>query len=369
MAEILGVGCTHRPLMLRPNEDWTFMMRAALDDPAMPEEMKNPANWPAPLREELGNDWGASSAARGREVYRAHFAEARRAIDEFKPDLIVMWGDDQYENFKEDIVPPFAVLAYDDQDIQPWAHRRSPWNPWNEPKDKTLRVRGHREAGKYLASGLIEAGIDVGYAYKPLHHPMGHAFENTVLLLDDERRGFDYPLVQFAVNCYGRRVNAARGLRLPLAMSDEIRNLDPPSARTRIAACRSAPPPRGSWRTARGGSRCGVVVVVAFVPDREELAAVARCRRPTAALYDALETGDYATWHAYTTDQIEDSGQHEVLNWFCLLGRDGGARPQAGQGDVSRKLGLCVAGRLRALPRLVAGLPAVRRSTCPRSTT
>ncbi len=38
------------------------------------------------------------------------------------------------------------------------------------------------------------------------------------------------------------------------------------------------------------------------------------------ALYDALETGDYAAWHRYTTDQIEESGQHEVLNWFCLLG-------------------------------------------------
>ena len=37
-------------------------------------------------------------------------------------------------------------------------------------------------------------------------------------------------------------------------------------------------------------------------------------------LYDALEKGDYATWHRYTTDEIEDSGQHEVLNWFCLLG-------------------------------------------------
>ncbi len=66
--------------------------------------------------------------------------------------MIVMWGDDQYENFKEDIVPPFAVLAYEDQDIQPWAHRRSPDNPWDEPADKTFRVRGHREAGKYLAS-------------------------------------------------------------------------------------------------------------------------------------------------------------------------------------------------------------------------
>ena len=228
MAEILGVGCTHRPLMLRPNEDWTFMFRAALDDPDMPEAMKNPASWPAPVREELGNDWGASAAARGREVYRAHFAEARRVIDEFNPDVVVMWGDDQYENFKEDIVPPFAVLAYDDQELQPWAHRRSPWNPWGESKDKTMLVRGHREAGKYLATGLIEAGIDVGYSYKPLHHKMGHAFENTVILLDDERRGFDYPVVQFSVNCYGRRVNAARGLRLPLAMKDQVKDLDPP---------------------------------------------------------------------------------------------------------------------------------------------
>jgi len=88
MAEILGVGCTHRPLMLRPNEDWTFMFRAALDDPDMPEAMKNPASWPAPVREELGNDWGASAAARGREVYRAHFAVARRVIDEFNPDVV-----------------------------------------------------------------------------------------------------------------------------------------------------------------------------------------------------------------------------------------------------------------------------------------
>ena len=38
------------------------------------------------------------------------------------------------------------------------------------------------------------------------------------------------------------------------------------------------------------------------------------------ALYEALERGDYSAWHGYTTDQIEDSGQHEVLNWFCLLG-------------------------------------------------
>ena len=61
-------------------------------------------------------------------------------------------------------------------------------------------MRGQGGQG-HSATKLIEAGIDVGYAYKPLHHKMGHAFENTVLLLDDDRRGFDYPLVQFSVNC------------------------------------------------------------------------------------------------------------------------------------------------------------------------
>ena len=65
MAEILGLGCTHRPVMLRRDEDWTVMMRASLDDPDMPAEMKDPARWPAQLREELGDDFGAAAAGAG----------------------------------------------------------------------------------------------------------------------------------------------------------------------------------------------------------------------------------------------------------------------------------------------------------------
>ena len=107
------------------------MMRTSLDDPDMPAEMKDPANWPAQLRAELGNDWGAAAAGQAREVFRRHFAEARRTLDDFKPDVIVMFGDDQYENFKEDIVPPFAVLAYDQHQVEPWKSRA--WNPWGEP--------------------------------------------------------------------------------------------------------------------------------------------------------------------------------------------------------------------------------------------
>jgi Catalytic LigB subunit of aromatic ring-opening dioxygenase len=317
MAEILGLGCTHRPVMLRRDEDWTGMMKASLADPDMPARMQDPANWPEPLKAELGSDWGAAAAGRARVVFRRHFAEARRALDEFRPEVVVMFGDDQYENFKEDIVPPFAVLAYDGHEIEPWRHRD--WNPWGEAKDTRFRYAGHRAAGKYLAKGLLEAGIDIAYAYRPLHHPLGHAFANTLLLLDDERRGFDWPLLPVAVNCYGRRVNAAHGLRLPLAMREEVKNLDPPSPsppRCMAVGAAVARVMAGSpWRTAIMASSSWSH---SFLTEKnwQLWPDVAADRR----LYDALEKGDYALWHDYTTDEIEDSGQHEVLNWFCLLG-------------------------------------------------
>jgi hypothetical protein len=138
------------------------------------------------------------------------------------------------------------------------------------------------------------------------------------LLLDDDRRGFDYPLIPFSVNCYGRRVNAARGLRLPLALRDDIRSLDPPSPNpTRCMAVGAATArvmAQSPWRTAIVASSSWSH---SFLTEKnyQLWPDVPADRR----LYDALEKADYS-WHRYTTDQIEDSGQHKVLNWFCLLG-------------------------------------------------
>ena len=36
------------------------------------------------------------------------FRAARQALNEFDPDFVLMFGDDQYENFKEDIIPAAA---------------------------------------------------------------------------------------------------------------------------------------------------------------------------------------------------------------------------------------------------------------------
>ena len=50
------------------------------------------------------------------------------------------------------------------------------------------------------------------YSYKNLHfNGLPHAFMNTLLFLDYDRTGFDYPVVPFHVNCYGSSVVRNRG--------------------------------------------------------------------------------------------------------------------------------------------------------------
>ena len=325
MAEILGIGCTHRPVMLYPDERWTQATEDALNDPAMPEEWKDPAKWPEGMRKELGNDFGTAEATRHRAIHKRQFAEARQAIDDFKPDVIIMWGDDQHENFREDLIPPFAVMAYEDQDLKPWKDRRSPpgvpnsYNPWGEPEDFTYRVRGQKEIGKFLTKGLIQDGFDMPYAYKPLHHPFPHSFRYTVLLLDDARTGFDYPIIPFHVNCYGSRVNAAEGFRLPLSAGGALPDLDPPSPNPsrcmEVGAATARIMAESRWRTvlmASSGWSHSFLTEKHYQlwPDVEA----------DQRLYTALQEGDYDTWRRYTTAEIEDAGQFETLNWFCLMG-------------------------------------------------
>ena len=174
-----------------------------LDAPNVDPARKDPVNWPSELLAELGNDNGLSAARRCGERFGRDFRALRKILDDFNPDFVLVWGDDQYENFKEDIVPPFCILGYDDNfDLQPWAVANGSAgvgkpNRWGEKGDWTLPLKGHREAAKYIATGLIERGIDLAYAYKPLHHPMAHAFTNTFLYLDWDRQGFPYPVVPF----------------------------------------------------------------------------------------------------------------------------------------------------------------------------
>ncbi|MFF9105170.1 extradiol ring-cleavage dioxygenase [Streptomyces rubrogriseus] len=325
MAEVLGLGVTHYPPLSGTNGNLTRVFQRALADPQLPAELRDPANWPAPARAEWADDEGMEAGRRHRQALVAQFARARQTLDEFNPDVVVIWGDDQYENFREDIVPPYSVFAYDDLTVRPWAHSAESnvmgdQNVWNEPKDHEIVVKGHREAAKQFTSALLEQDIDVSYAYKPLHHPgFPHAFLNTILYLDYDRRGFDYPVVAFPINCYGRRVISYQG---NISALGDIRELDPPSPSPsrvmQVGAAVARAAAESPWRVALIASSSWshsflVESTHHLFPD-------------TAAdhrLYEALAHGDLDVWRSTTLAQAEASGQQELLNWWALLGAMG----------------------------------------------
>ncbi len=323
MGEILGMGLTHYPPLAHADENMAGPLKFILRSPALPEEYRRPQSWPEPMRQEWGEDEGLGAARKHREALVGWFRKAREVLDEFSPDFILIWGDDQYENFKEDIIPAFCVLAYDTVEARPpWAEEYAAFlgpNVWNEPKDQKFVFRGERRAAKFLASGLLEQGFDIAYAYRPLHHPLGHAFLNAVLFLDYDRRGFDYPLLPFQVNCYGRRVVAQKGGLPDLSRPLREEDLDPPSPTPRrcfeLGAAVARILAQSPWR---------VVLMASSSWSHAFLTAKNHWLYPDVeadrSLYEALRVGDYERWRNYPLRTIEESGQQEMLNWMCLVG-------------------------------------------------
>ncbi len=322
MGQILGLGITHYP-NLAASVNMAWRMQKSLEDPALPAPLRSMENWHPTMREQWGSDRGQAHSDRHRQDLIDQFRRIRAELDAFNPDFVLIWGDDQYENFREDCVPAFAILAYESVEFQPWKGYRRGRNVWDEPEDKTFTVNGHRAGGKYLATALLTEGFDVAYSYQPLHHPLGHAFANSVLFLDYDRKGFSYPVVPFAVNAYGRWLLAGAGVPLTPSSDAQLPDaksaLDPPAPQPwrcfQVGGAVARALQRSPWRVAiiassswshsflvRKNSR--------LFPD------VAADRR----YYEALQQGDWNLWRNTTLDEIEDRGHHELLNWFCLVG-------------------------------------------------
>ena len=323
MAEILGLGITHYPPLCLPDAQMAGILRWTLADPAIPAEARDPRHWPAAMQGEWADDQGTQAAAQHRAALVDGLRRVRERLDDVQPDVVLIWGDDQYENFREDVIPPFAICAYGDMDLRPWAHAEASSlmkdraNVWGEDESKSWRLRGRPDIARHLAAALIERDFDLAYAYRPLHHAsVAHAFTNAILYLDYERRGFEDPTICFPLNCYGRRVVSCKGF---MTRMDDAVEFDPPSPSPRrfmdLGAAVAQVLRDSPWRVALLASSSWSH---AFLVDHTW-----RLRPDTAQdrrLYDAMTAHDHASWRGTSLAQVEHAGQQEVLNWFALMG-------------------------------------------------
>jgi hypothetical protein len=318
MAEILGLGLTHSPPMLGLDRRMAGALERALQSPRLPDRMREPAAWPAAMREE----WEEHLAGRAAPAHRRRvvdgFRATRAALDAFDPDFVLIFGDDQYENFREDGVAAFGVFALDTVDSRPYV-RYGNDNAWSEPADTVVTTKGHKEGGRYLTKALTEAGFDLTWAYKMRHeHGLPHAFLNALLLLDYDRKGLPWPVVPFHVNCYGSSTISKKGAFAHLDGTGSAEPDPPGPAPSRcfdIGAATARALADSPWRVAIVASSSWSHAFLTgknfyLYPDLDS----------DRARLAELRAGDFRPWRNLTTEQLEDAGQQELLNWVCLAG-------------------------------------------------
>jgi hypothetical protein len=321
MAEILGLGVTHYPGLMAPEAEMHAVLTRALASSKVPAAMKDPARWPAPMRREWEAQQDAGAAREHRRRLVEGFRAVRAALDQFKPDFVLVWGDDQYENFREDGVPAFCVFALDQITSRPFARKGfyRAENVWGEGRDTEFHTQGHAAGASFVAANLLKRGFDVAYAYT-MRYELGlpHAFINTLLYLDFDRTGFPYPVVPFHVNCYGSSVIAKRGAAAHFDGAD-AGAFDPPSPSPARCFALGAEVARmlieSPWRVALISSSSWSH---AFLTEKNHW--LWPDTVSDRARFEELRDGRFARWRELTTPDVEAAGQHEFLNWVCLAG-------------------------------------------------
>lgn len=323
MAEILGLGLTHFGGFMFSDAEMGSRITAALAGKKLPAHLKDPANWPARMREEWGHDQGASFAARHRAEYFAGLRRIRSELDAFKPDAVIIFGDDQYECFREDLVPPYCIFINEKFEVKPYLRARglggdTP-NIWNDPFDTVLPYTSTPKIAKKLVIELLNNGFDPAYAYSLPHQDyLGHAFANTLLFLDHERRGWPYPIIPFAINAYGSALIREKGGLVDSAPPNRDEP-DPPGpspqrcfdlGTTIGRVLRDSP-----WRVALVATAS---FSHAFLTDKNHRfypdVAADRLR------FGEIKSGNFRAWRDLPLSTLEDSGQHELLNWYPVIG-------------------------------------------------
>ena len=123
MAELLGLGCSHGPIILTPPEVWHKGRERIFG--------RNP-DYQAPpqLIEALGDDNGLTQDRLDQKKVVESFQVLHDRLHEWDPDVLMVIGDDQAENFLQDNLPPFCLYTGGEVDGYPFRNVGGENNLW-----------------------------------------------------------------------------------------------------------------------------------------------------------------------------------------------------------------------------------------------
>ena len=295
MADILGIGCSHAPMILNPPEEWGQMRERIFS--------RVPGYQPPPeLIAELGDDHGLSADRRN----QARIVEAFRVLHDrlhaWAPDVLMVIGDDQAENFQADNLPVFSLYTGSEVAGHPFHRPMAHVNLWNGAPETEFTFRCPDGFAIALRDHLILDGFDISSStvLKGWRWGLPHAHVNPLMFLDPDGK---FPLLPLFVNCYGEEAGPGYPprptARRCYALGQAIRRFVD-GRRERFAVVASS-----SWSHS-------------FLTHRFQCSAFDTefDRRNL----DLLRQGRGSQLGALTPEEIYLSGDHEFLNWIVALG-------------------------------------------------
>ena len=294
MAEILGLGVSHGPIILTPPEDW-HKGRERIHD-RVPNYEK-----PAQLLEELGRDNGLSQDKADHQRIVESFKVMHDRLHEWDPDVVMIIGDDQVENFREDNLPPFCLYTGSEVDGYPF-QRSARTNLWGSASETKFTFNCPKVFSQDMRNYLIRDGFDMSSSAsrKGWEWGLAHAIINPLVFLDPEGK---FPLLPLFVNCYGEEAGPDYPPRPTPARCYQLgqgirRFLDTRDERVAVVAS-------SSWSHS-------------FLDHKFQ------CREidtETDRKYlEWVRNGEGSKLAQVAPEDLQQSGDHEILNWIIALG-------------------------------------------------
>ena len=201
MAEMLGLTITDHPLMRLKHTQMTGVgARLMAGGREKHLQYRNPENWPKKMREEWGNDRGATAGKISQDHQIQCFRRIKRELDSFHPDFILLIHRDIHETWSQNGRPRYWINAHEKVQTKLWREN----NYFDENPEKVDTLLGHRKGALYLVQHLQNMGFDPQYLMEPVHsNGVGHNFCSAAIHLDWDKREFRTPILGLAVDPFG----------------------------------------------------------------------------------------------------------------------------------------------------------------------
>lgn len=243
-------------------------------------------------------------ADEGLEGNRARYAKVREALDVLRarlsvirPEALILIGDDQNENFKEDNLPQIALYVGGDF----VAVERGE----SEPR-QGIKYRSHTGFGEALLEGLIDRGFDVSFSKSfPNSELRSHAHGPILKRVMPQA---DIPVVLLFVNAiHVPTVTPLRCYRLGQAMREILEGW-PNGKRVVLYASGGLSHFTGGypWRYYRGPHTYGSI-----------------CEDFDRQALDLMARGEGEKLSLLSSQDLLDNGDIELRSWITLLGAVG----------------------------------------------